>query len=225
MKRKPIHILAGLINAMNSLDKDHKYSINEIHEKTNYHWTTVNDYVKLIILAKKFAPDLKIVEKSNVIISKQSPYFKRFNLLEQLILFLFISKAFNEASAIKKYKIIFSDGSKLDPNREFKDFIAETSNGAFYLTLKGKFKAQGILASVYSDMGDYIEDISKIPSRKSSKVWLLNFYEKEQLSVKRTIPENYRTELKDSEGDTFQSPLAHISDIILFNNVSNESVA
>ncbi len=226
MKRKPIHILAGLINAMNSLDKDHKYSINEIHEKTEYHWTTVSDYVKLIILAKKFAPDLKIDEKSKgIIITNQSPYFKKFNLLEQLILYLFISKAFNEESAIKKNKIIFSDGSKLNPSEEF---ITETSNRTFYLTLKGKFKAQGILASIYSEMGDYIENNSKIHSKKS-KVWLLNFYENETSSLKNKmrskIESEQKVEQKSNELDEYQSLFATHTGTPLSGKISNESIA
>ena len=231
MKRKPIHILAGLINAINSLDKDHKYSINEIHEKTDYHWTTVSDYVKLIILAKKFAPDLKIDEKSKgIIITKQSPYFKNFNILEQLLLYLFKSKAFNEESAINKNKIVFNDRSELNPNEEFKEFIKKTSNNALYLTLKGKFRAQGILASIYSDMCDYIENKSKIPLKKSSKVWLLNFYEnKQSLMENKITPKKIRfeqkVELKENEVDDYESVLASYAKTTLTHNVSTESIA
>jgi len=177
MKRKPIQITAGLINAISSFNKGQKYSINEVHELTGYHWNTVKDYVKLIILIEKFAPKLKIDEKSNeIIIAKQSPYFKNFSVLEQLILYLFICKAFNKEYAIKKNKILLNDQSTLNINDGFKEFIKNTSNGALYLTLKGKFKAQGILASIYSDMGDFIEDKLNISLEKPLNVWLLNFY-------------------------------------------------
>ena len=105
MKRKPIQIMAGLINALNSFPNDKEYSINKIHDETNYHWNTVNDYIKLIILVKKFAPELKIMKETNeIVIIKQSPYFKTLNEMEQFVLYLFISRAFDKQSVIDKKK-------------------------------------------------------------------------------------------------------------------------
>ena len=232
MKRKPIQITAGLINAMNSYNKDHKYSINEVHELTGYHWNTVKDYVKLIILIEKFAPKLKIDEKSNeIIIAKQSPYLKNFSILEQLILYLFICKAFNEESAINKHKILLSDKSTLNINDEFKEFIKDTSNGALYLSLKGKFKAQGILASIYSDMGDFIEDKLKISLEKPSKVWLLNFYNKMRYSHKenkmkfKKIRSEQKEEIKENELDDYYFLTTSSSNAISSHKISTESIA
>ncbi|KKN67837.1 hypothetical protein LCGC14_0457170 [marine sediment metagenome] len=231
MKRKPIHILAGLINAMNSLDKDHEYSINEIHEKTNYHWNTVSDYIKLIILTKEFSPNFEIDEKSNgIIITKESPYFKNFNIFEQFLLYLFKSKAFNEESAINKNKIVLSDRSELNPNEEFKAFIKYTSNNGLYLTLKGKFRAQGILASIYSDMCDYIENKPKIPLKKLSKVWLLNFYENNQSLVEQKMtPKKIRSEpkveLEENRLEDYESLLAIYNKPTPTHKISTESIA
>lgn len=177
MKRKPIQIMAGLINALNSFPNDKEYSINKIHDETNYHWNTVNDYIKLIILIKKFAPELKIMKETNeIVIIKQSPYFKTLNEMEQLVLYLFISRAFDKQSVIDKKKIILNNGFNLQISEEFKELINCTSDDGYYLSLKGKFHAQGILASIYKNMVDFIENKIDISSEKISENWLLNFY-------------------------------------------------
>lgn len=177
MKRKPIQIMAGLINALNSFPNDKEYSINKIHDETNYHWNTVNDYIKLIILVKKFAPKLKIMKETNeIVIIKQSPYFKTLNEMEQFVLYLFISRAFDKQSVIDKKKIILNNGFNLQISEEFKELIKCTSDDGYYLSLKGKFRAQGILASIYKNMVDFIENKIDISSEKISENWLLNFY-------------------------------------------------
>lgn len=177
MKRKPIQIMAGLINALNSFPNDKEYSINKIHDETNYHWNTVNDYIKLIILVKKFAPELKIMKETNeIVIIKQSPYFKTLNEMEQFVLYLFISRAFDKQSVIDKKKIILNNGFNLQISEEFKELIKCTSDDGYYLSLKGKFRAQGILASIYKNMVDFIENKIDISSEKISENWLLNFY-------------------------------------------------
>ncbi|MFO8018229.1 MAG: hypothetical protein R6U96_06305 [Promethearchaeia archaeon] len=176
MKRKPIQIMAGLINAFNSFQKGAKYSINEIHEMTDYHWKTVDNYIKLNILVREFSPKLVIDEKTHeIMIEEQSPYFKKLKPLEQLIVFLFISKAFNETSAIPRKEITFLDDSHPTVDEQYKKFINTNSDNALYLTLKGKYKAQGILASIYGEMIDFIEGKSTL-KKESPHPWLLNFY-------------------------------------------------
>ena len=167
MKRKPIQIMAGLINALNSFSNNKEYSINKIHDETNYHWNTVNDYIKLIILIKKFAPELKIMKETNeIVIIKESPYFKTLNEMEQLVLYLFISRAFDKQSVIDKKKIILNNGFNPQISKEFKELINSTSDDGYYLSLKGKFRAQGILASIYKKMVDFIENKIDISSEK-----------------------------------------------------------
>lgn len=182
MKRKPINIMAALINALNSYQKDQSYSINQIHEETNLHWNTVHDYIKLINLVKYYAPDLNIDNETNeVIINKQSPYFRNLEKQEQLILHLFLSKAFNKKSALKKEKIHLKNSSKLNKDVLSRKFIEFTSDGALYLTLNGKFKAHGVLSSVYENMVDFIDNKTN-PKEKSNNSWVLNFYEDDHSS-------------------------------------------
>lgn len=189
MKRKPINIMAALINALNSYQKDQSYSINQIHEETDLHWNTVHDYIKLINLVKLYAPDLNIDNETNeVIINKQSPYFRKLEKQEQLILHLFLSKAFNEESALKKEKIHLKNGSKLNKDALSREFIEFTPNYALYLTRKGKFKAHGILSSVYNNMIDFIDN-KTTPKEKSNNSWVLNFYEDDRSSSLKTKKE------------------------------------
>ena len=168
--------MAGLINAFNSFKKGAKFSINEIHEMTDYHWKTVDNYIKLNILVREFSPKLVIDENTNeIMIKEQSPYFKNLKPLEQLIVFLFISKSFSETSAIPSKEIKFIDDSHPNVDEKYKKFINTNSANALYLTLKGKYKAQGILASVYGEMIDFIEGKSSL-KKECSHPWLLNFY-------------------------------------------------
>jgi len=199
MKRKPIQIMAGLINAFNSFKKGSKYSINEIHEMTEYHWNTVNDYVKLNILVREFSPKLAIDEKTNeIIIKEHSPYFKNLKPLEQLIIFLFISKAFNETSAIQSQEIAFIDDSHPTIDEKYKKYFNDSSGEALYLTLKGKYRAQGILASIYGKMIDFIEDKSS-PKEEAINPWLLNFYKRPQKRYSKHRKLNLRESKQTSE--------------------------
>lgn len=181
MKRKPIEIMAGLINALNSFSTNEEYSINKIHEETNYHWNTVNDYIKLIMLVKNFAPDLKFNKETNELnIINQSPFFKQLKGMQQLVLYLFISKAFNEGSAIQKEHIRYSDGSVPEISQKFEEYIHLTDNKRYYLSLKGKFRAQGILASIYGKMSDFIEKEQENSAEPKANRWLVNFYGSEK---------------------------------------------
>jgi hypothetical protein len=209
MKRKPINIMAALINALNSYPMDQSYSINQIHEDTDLHWNTVHDYIKLINLVKYYAPDLNVDNDTNeVIINKHSPYFRKLEKQEQLILHLFLSKAFNKESALKKEKIHLKNGSKLNKETLSREFIQFTSNGDLYLTLKGKFKAHGVLSSVYENMVDFIENKTN-PKEKSNNLWLLNFYEDGQSSPLKTKKEykkcvsEQKKEKKQSENSEY----------------------
>lgn len=210
MRRKPIQIMAGLINALNSYSKDEEYSINKIHEDTNYHWNTVNDYVKLILLVKNFAPDLKLRNETNdMVITKHSPYFKNLDEMEQLIVYLFNSKAFDEQSAIEKEKLMFtnrSNPSNLRIPHPFNEFIRCTHEKRCHLTLKGKFRAQGILASIYKTMIDFIEKETDITRENASEHWLKTFYdddEKESHLVNTRIPKENgdKQDMKSEEKD------------------------
>src|SRR6056297_3548075 len=100
MKRKPIDIISNLINGLNSLKKNSDCSINEIHEKTGFHYNTVKDYVKILTLVQCFAPKIHLdLEKNQLSVSKYSPYIKTLGKLEQLCLMLFANKAFNKEAA------------------------------------------------------------------------------------------------------------------------------
>ena len=227
MKRKPIDIMAGLINALNSYSNENqKYSINKIHDDTTYHWNTVKDYIKLIVLIKQFAPDLGITNDNEIRIIKHSPYFKTLEETEQLVLYLFISNAFDDQSAIDKKRIVFRNGFNMQYSQEF---ISQTAENGLYLTLKGKFLAQGILASIYKDMVDFIQDKLDVSLKKRSENWpeifygdgRENYYSGRKLKTK--LVRQDREEVKDL------SSIKALDDYTNFSkkpyNLSTESIA
>ncbi len=179
MKRKPIDITAGLLNILNSFQPNREYNINEIKQKTGFHWQTISDYILLIQLIQEFGTKIKINPKTNKIRTiSSSNYIKFLNIEEQIITFLFIEKAFDEANSISEDILL-----KFFPQNEIKKikvspFIKKTlintlnrkHNTIFYLTRRGNFKAQGILASINRKMAEFIDKKADVEDISQSKV-------------------------------------------------------
>ncbi|MGV9172513.1 MAG: hypothetical protein ACOC44_12730 [Promethearchaeia archaeon] len=78
-------------------------------------------------------------------------------------------------TTLTRKQIRFIDDSHPSIDEKYKEFININSVDALYLTLKGKYRAQGILASIYGEMIDFIEGKSTL-KKESTHPWLLNFY-------------------------------------------------
>ncbi|MHA1857474.1 MAG: hypothetical protein ACTSXY_12655 [Promethearchaeota archaeon] len=166
MKRKPIDIIVGLLNILNSFQTNREYNINEIKQKTGFHWQTISDYVLLIQLIQEFGTKIKINPKTNKIrIISPSNYFRFLTLEEQIITFLFIEKAFNESNSISEDILLnFFRQNQIKTIKDspfikttFNNTIIRKNNTGFYLTRRGNFKAQGILASINRKMVEFID--------------------------------------------------------------------
>lgn len=161
MKRKPINIFSGLFNAFNALDESSEYNINEIKERTGFHWETIQDYLILMKFFELFAPKIhydpatgKIKKFSNSIFSKSMA------VNEKILMLLFSRKIFERESALSldilKRKFHFTNTNFISNSQYFEQFIQNGKKKVF-LTRKGKFKAQAVFASISREMGDFID--------------------------------------------------------------------
>jgi len=73
------------------------------------------------------------------------------------LLHLFRARAFDDVSACND-ATRFLNGVTVDG-----EYIVESTSFGFYLTSKGKFRAQGILASMHADTGKFIDGIITEP--------------------------------------------------------------
>ncbi len=161
MKRKPINIVADIVNSLNGYQKELKFNINAMKERTNLHWNTSKEYLNLIYFIQNFAPEINKVnsEKNEFTISQYSKYFNHFELEEQIIVHLFLEKAFDKKTSINVVPIIEiqNDINQLGKSEFIRIFkINNNYNG--YLNLKGRFKAQGIISRINKKMADFIEN-------------------------------------------------------------------
>ena len=165
MKRKPIEIVAGLLNAFNSFEINKDYNINEIRLKTGYHWETIRDYILLINLIQRFSPTIAYSSKlKRLHVLDRSNHAKSYSLEHQLVIYLFTNRMLNKEQSISLKEII--PDVNLIPKREvarikgssYMQFINSHGEENVFLTRKGKFKAQGLLASINMKMGEYIDN-------------------------------------------------------------------
>ncbi len=179
MKRKPIDITTGLLNILNSFQPNREYNINEIKQKTGFHWQTISDYILLIQLIQEFGTKIKINPKTNKIRTiSSSNYIKFLNIEEQIIIFLFIEKAFDESNSISEDMLLnlFPQNKikTINSSPFIKTTLINTLNRKyktrFYLTRRGNFKAQGILASINRKMAEFIDKKADIEITSQSKV-------------------------------------------------------
>lgn len=168
MRRKPIDIMADLINTMSGFRNNQAFNINEIKERANIHWKTAEEYLKLLNLVQKFAPQIGYNEnKKSFNIVKYPRYFSKMVLEEQLIVYLFLEQAFDDKTAINS-KDLFITIPQNHPevmkiqNSKYISMISINNQlkYKFHLKRSGKFKAQGILANFNTKMADLIEDVN-----------------------------------------------------------------
>jgi hypothetical protein len=166
MKRKPIEIVGTLLNGLNSLNKNGKYSINEIHEKTGFHYNTVKEYMKLINLIQCFSPRIEMNLNSNKIsIKEYAPFTTTFNDTQQLELMLFVNRALSEESA-KNIKELEITPRIIKESNQFMEIIYDNNDHpvSAYLTTRGKFKAQGLLVFINQKIGEIIDNKEDFPN-------------------------------------------------------------
>lgn len=129
-------------------------SINALRSlpKMERHWITIKKYLKIIQLIQKYSPQIEL-EDSKFKITK-SKIYKRFNIKEQLILFLFNNHALNKEHSIdipSKYK-----------NREIRESIGylfnKNENDTYYLSNSGI----DVFKSISSDLTDLIYNNKEI---------------------------------------------------------------
>lgn len=204
MKRKPIDITTGLLNIFNSFQTNRDYNINEIRKKTGFHWQTISDYILLIQLIQEFGTKIKINPITKKIrIMSSSNHMKFLTLEEQIITFLFIEKAFDEPNSISEDILL-----NLFPQNEIKTINASPYikttlintlnrkfNTRFYLTRRGNFKAQGILASINRKMAEFIDKKADVEFISQSEVVIKPFQiNPEQISNDPIIHHNIQLE-------------------------------
>ncbi|MHA1583650.1 MAG: hypothetical protein ACTSWL_00215 [Promethearchaeota archaeon] len=171
MKRKPIDIVADIINSLNGYQNGEKFNINSLKERSNIHWTTTQDYLNLIYFIQKFAPEIEITNQNKRFqIQRQSKYFGQFQFEEQVIIYLFLEKAFDPRSQIY-LNTLFESKTQNHLGKEMKvlensKFIRISKNeegkSNIYLSMKGRFKAQGLISRINEEMANFIENPNKI---------------------------------------------------------------
>jgi hypothetical protein len=185
MKRKPIDITTGLLNILNSFQTNREYSINEIKQKTGFHWQTISDYTLLIQLIQEFGTKIKINPKTKKIrITSSSNYINFLTFEEQIISFLFIEKAFDESNSISEDILL-----NLFPQNEIKtiettpfikasmiNILNRKNITRYHLTRRGNFKAQGIIASINRKMAEFIDKKADVEFISQSNV-VINPYQ------------------------------------------------
>lgn len=159
MKRKPMDIVANVIDILNGLGRDSSYSYNEMKTITGMHYDTIRDYITLIGLIQTFAPKIIIDEKRNkVSVENYSPSFRHLDVVGQFLVILFLEHKFTPENAMNPTQY-FSRMSEEDKNAiessPYFEKITRQAETAFYLSRKGKFKAQGLLASLSLKMAEF----------------------------------------------------------------------
>lgn len=161
MKRKPIDILASIINSLNGYKKEKIIHINSLREKSNIHWTTSKEYLYLIYFIQRFAPQIEIdSDSNNYKITNHSRYFGSFKIEEQIIIHLFLEKAFNAKSGLSLNDILNSKEpyGNLSESKYIRLIKDSNEKVTIYLSTKGKYKAQGILSRINEKMSYFIEN-------------------------------------------------------------------
>lgn len=192
MKRKPSSIVTGLINILNSLRKGSEYSINQIKDKTGFHWETIHDYIILLRLIEEFGPKIEFNPQNKKIkIKEYSKPFVKLNLEDQIVLFLFLEKKFGEDSSceIKELKHDFSTKklAELKKSKYFQFNSRKTS--MIYLSKLGKFRGQGILSSIHGEMAEFVDKKANYELNKENREVIKPFHQ--ELNPLKNIEESF----------------------------------
>ncbi|RLI63700.1 MAG: hypothetical protein DRO88_09200 [Promethearchaeia archaeon] len=198
MKRKPIEILADVINSLNGLQMNQQYSINELKSRSNIHWETALNYLQLIQFVQDYAPKIELdPETKNFKIYTYSHIMKSFLFEEQMILILFLKKAFSNEKRINERELwntLPQDKMQSIINSQYIETIERNGKKFFILTRKGKFKAQSILAKINRSMAYSIDNYGKKLIKTSENFVLKPFRQDMALKELRLIKSNKTTE-------------------------------
>jgi hypothetical protein len=169
------------MNAFNSFKANEEYSINKIKEKTGLHWETIHDYIVLTKLFDEFCPQIEFNPKTKKVkISQPSKSLLKRNFEDQMIVYLFTERIFDDETSceIKKIKINPSkeDIEKYKTSKYFE--FALNKSASIYLTKSGKFKAQGILSSLHGEMSDFLDKKADTEAEDTTYEILLPFQQK-----------------------------------------------
>jgi hypothetical protein len=122
MKRKPIEILADIINYLNVIAPNTTLNINDISKHTECHYETIREYMALIqFIQQTFPPVSYNGESRSVSLSDYPPSYWQFPFIEQIQLKLFSNRVFDFQSSVLLNSII----STLDPKENAKDNIKD----------------------------------------------------------------------------------------------------
>jgi len=154
MKRKTADSVASVIDVLNSFNPMEPHGIAEIRDKTGLPVGDINEALKVISLIDRFAPEMAMDDANGTFtILGNSKHVDSLPNEEGLLLHLFRARAFDEASARHDVARLLNG---VTTDGEFIVFVDGADPG-FYLTTRGKFRAQGILASVHGDAGKLLD--------------------------------------------------------------------
>ncbi len=151
MKKDPNLIFLLLGMTLNNLKLNNEYNFNELRKKVGIHWITLKKYANLVVFIQKYFPKIDVNNKRNTIkINEISERINEFDPLEKQLLIFYLSKAFDEKSALN---LEFYDDEQLNSINILKEigFIKEYNNKA-YLSLEGRNMGYILISDIYNEM-------------------------------------------------------------------------
>ncbi|MCF2141050.1 MAG: hypothetical protein K9W44_13410 [Candidatus Lokiarchaeota archaeon] len=254
MKRKPIDIVADILNVLNGYRRGKAFNINSLKEKSNIHWKTTQDYLNLIYFIQKFAPEIEInKQKKEFFICTHSKYFSNFNLENQLIIYLFLEKAFDSKNRIDLNSIIdfrnsynvnciaYSKFNSMPKSQiksdQRKKIISQLKKSeyirvlnskqkitAVYLSLKGKFKAQGLLSQINEEMAKFIENPHKIEFYNKNENIIRPFMHKKMYKLRYNSNQLSDIKFLNEEFDEMFDKIIYLNDHNESKNLKNKEI-
>jgi hypothetical protein len=168
---KPEQIFLNIINLLNEYKIGQPIQINDLNEKLPHHYNTIKDYLKIIDFIQNACPKIKNnVQTETYELNGYNPLLDRMDQEEQLILYLFIEKIFDEKTArnidelMGKNQYNF-DAIKKSPYINYTYEINKISNNRIvkiWLSRRGGLKAQGLFSKLYEIMKNYLDSPSSI---------------------------------------------------------------
>ena len=152
MKRKTIDTIAGVINVLNSFKTMEARDIDELQATTGIPRDEIDDALKTMLVVARFTPRIDVdPDNGTILLIEHSPRVDELPPEDALVLHLFQSRAFDDASSCHD-AVRFLNGVSTDG-----EYIVESTSHGFYLSAKGKARAQGILSSMHEDAGKFID--------------------------------------------------------------------
>ena len=169
-----LHVIAKLFDALNVVDRE--TSVVELVERTGLDKATIKECFSLLAFIDSFCPEFVHDPATGKITKHEDSKFINdhgaLTIMECRLMQLFRMKAFDEGSAINDSPI---DHVRLEAPYDGNDLmslnlIELTAGGKTFLTRKGKFKAQSVFASIYREMGNFIDGNGMKPHLKVRKI-------------------------------------------------------